>query len=150
TNGGQAANIVPEYASAQFSLRASDRAYADEVLEKFRRCAEAGALASGARLEFNVLESSRYDNMVTNSVLGEIFKQKLIKLGLNLSEPQGNERMGSTDMGNVSQALPSIHPYLAIAPDGTNGHSIEFREAACSDFGQEAMLNAARAMALTT
>lgn len=149
TNGGQAANIVPDYASAQFSVRAADRRYADEVLEKFRRCAEGAALATGATLEFNVLESSRYDNMVTNSVMGQIFSQKLEKLGVPVEEPVGDERMGSTDMGNVSQVIPSIHPYLAIAPVGVNGHSIEFCEAAGSDVGQQAMLNAARAMALT-
>ncbi len=149
TNGGQAANIVPDYASAQFSIRASDRAYADEVLAKFRHCAEGAALATGATLEFQVIEPSRYDNMITNSVIGDIFAQKLQMLGLPIEEPDGNERMGSTDMGNVSQVVPSIHPYLAIAPVGVNGHSIEFREAAGSDRGQEAMLNAARAMALT-
>ncbi len=149
TNGGQAANIVPDYASAQFSLRADDRPYADEVLAKFKRCAEAAALSSGATLEFNVLESSRYDNMITNSVMGDIFAAKLAKLGVPLSQPDHSERMGSTDMGNVSQLVPSIHPYLAIAPTTVNGHSIEFCQAAGSDVGQQAMLQAARAMALT-
>jgi amidohydrolase len=150
TNGGQAANIIPDFASGHFSIRANDRKYADEVLAKFRRCAEAAALATGATLEFEPIEPSRYDNMVTNSIIGNIFAEKLEKLGLEVKEPSGDEGMGSTDMGNVSQVVPSIHPYLAIAPAGVNGHSIEFRDAAGSDWGQQAMLNAARAMALTT
>jgi metal-dependent amidase/aminoacylase/carboxypeptidase family protein len=150
TNGGQAANIVPDYASAQFSIRAADRRYANEVLEKFRRCAEGAALATGATLEFNVIEPSRYDNVVTNNVMAQIFTEKLEKLGLQIDQPEGDDRMGSTDMGNVSQVLPAIHPYLSIGPAGISAHTIEFREAAGSDRGQEAMLNAARAMALTT
>lgn len=150
TNGGQAANIIPDYASAQFSIRAADRPYANEVLEKFRRCAEGAALATGATLEFNVIEPSRYDNVVTNSVMAQIFTEKMIKLGLEIAPPGSKEGSGSTDMGNVSQALPSIHPYLAIASSGVSAHTIEFREAAGSDRGQETMLNAARAMALTT
>lgn len=150
TNGGSAANIVPDYASAHFSIRAVDREYADEVLAKFRRCAEAGALATGATLEFTVLESSRYDNVIPNPTMAKIFAQKLELLGLEVSRTTGSERMGSTDMGNVSQVVPAIHAYLSIAPEGVSGHSIEFREAAYSDQGQRGMLNAAKAMALTT
>ena len=148
TNGGQAANIIPGYASAQFSIRAADRQYADEVLERFRRCAEGAALATGATLEFNIIEPSRYDNLVTNSVMGKIFAEKLEKLGVEIAT-EDRFGSGSTDMGNVSQALPSIQPYLAIAPVGISAHTIEFREAAGSDVGQQAMLNAAKAMALT-
>ncbi|MDB5081054.1 MAG: amidohydrolase [Chloroflexi bacterium] len=150
TNGGHAANIVPEYASAQFSIRAADRRYADEVLEKFRRCAEGAALATGARLEFNIIEPSRYDNVVTNSVMAQIFTEKLERLGLKVDRSGIKEGAGSTDMGNVSQVIPSIHPYLAIAPAGVSLHTDAFREAAGSARGQEAMLNAAKAMALTT
>jgi amidohydrolase len=152
TNGGQAANIVPDYASGHFSIRAADRKYADEVLEKFRRCAEAAALATGATLEFQVIENSRYDNMVSNEAMAAVFAEKLEKIGVelyDLNELEG-ERMGSTDMGNVSQVVPSIHPYLAIAPFGTSAHTYEFRECAYSDVGQRSMLNAARALALTT
>ncbi len=150
TNGGSAANIVPDYASGHFSIRAGDRRYADEVLAKFRRCAEAAALSTGATLEFTVLENSRYDNMVPNPTLARLFDQKMQLLGLEVTLSDGGERMGSTDMGNVSQVVPSIHSYLAIAPTSVSGHTIEFREAAYSDEGQRGMLNAAKAMALTT
>jgi hypothetical protein len=58
--------------------------------------------------------------------------------------------MGSTDMGNVSQVLPAIHPYIKIAPDGTPGHSIAFRDAAATSEAHENALKAAKAMALLT
>ena len=77
-----------------------------------------------------------------------IFNRSAEKLGLEVATSE-KEGSGSTDMGNVSQALPSIQPYLAIAPAGVSPHTIEFREAAGSDVGQQAMLNAAKAMALT-
>lgn len=148
TNGGKAANIVPDYASAAFSVRANDRAYADETLAKFRRCAEAAALAMGARLEFKALEQSRYDNMLSNPVMEDVFSGKLERLGVPYARTTSGG-IGSTDMGNVSQVVPSIHPFLKIAPEGIAPHTNEFREAAMSDDGQLAMLNAAKAMALT-
>jgi amidohydrolase len=148
TNGGQAPNIVPEYASAAFSVRAADRPYADHALAVFKRCAEAAALAHGARLQLKVHEASRYDNMIGNPTMEQIFSQKLSKLGI-AHDQKVEGGLGSTDMGNVSQKVPSIHPFLAIAPHGIAPHTNEFREAAFSDEGQTAMLNAARAMALT-
>ena len=57
--------------------------------------------------------------------------------------------MGSSDMGNVSQVVPAIHPYLAIAPEEVAGHSIEFRKAAASPVGHRAMILGAKAMAMT-
>lgn len=148
TNGGKAANIVPDYASAAFSVRAKDRAYADETLAKFRRCAEAAAMAMGARLDFVVHEQSRYDNMLGNRVMEDMFGEKLDRIGVPYAYAVSGG-IGSTDMGNVSQVVPSIHPYLKIAPLGVAPHTNGFREAAFSDDGQRAMVNAAKAMALT-
>ena len=70
-------------------------------------------------------------------------------IGVQVNEPRANERMGSTDFGNVSQAVPGIHAYIAIAPDGTAGHTHEFREASISAAGDDGLLNAAKAMAMT-
>jgi metal-dependent amidase/aminoacylase/carboxypeptidase family protein len=57
--------------------------------------------------------------------------------------------MGSTDMGNVSHVIPALHPYLAIAPDGTAGHTVEFRDASISPAGHAGLINAAKGMAMT-
>ena len=73
-------------------------------------CAEAGALASGCRLEYQVNEG--YDNIIPNQVLGGLFSQNLELLGRQVVEPLPDEPMGSTDMGNVSQVVPGLHPYL--------------------------------------
>lgn len=148
THGGEAANIVPEYAAARFIVRAADTPYAMEVLEKVRACAEGAALATGARLEFKQV-GRRYDARLPNPKLVNLFKDNLEALGLDVELATGNERMGSSDIGNVSQVVPAIHPYIAIAPEVIAGHSNEFREAAASPAGHEAVIHAAKALAMT-
>jgi amidohydrolase len=148
THGGEAANIVPEYAAARFIVRAADTPYAMEVLEKVRACAEGAALATGARLEFKQV-GRRYDARLPNPKLVNLFKDNLEALGLDVELATGNERMGSSDIGNVSQVVPAIHPYIAIASEVVVGHSNEFREAAASPAGHEAVIHAAKALAMT-
>ncbi len=148
TNGGSAANIIPEFASAAFSIRAADRAYQQEVMRKFVRVAEGAAAATGATLEVKVRPNSGYENMVPNRTMAERYARHLRSLGIDVMEEAPDERMGSTDMGNVSQALPSIHPYIKIAPEGTPGHSIAFRDAARTTEAHENVLKAAKSMAV--
>jgi amidohydrolase len=150
TNGGSAANIVPELAAATFSVRAADRAYQQEVLQKFIRVAEGAATATGATVSVNVRRNSSYENMVPSRPLAERYAEHLRALGVDVLREAPDERMGSTDMGNVSQVLPAIHPYIKIAPDGTPGHSIAFRDAAATSEAHENALKAAKAMALLT
>lgn len=148
THGGDAPNIVPEYAEAQFLVRAADTPYAAEVLEKVRACAEGAALATGARLEFKQC-GPRYDARMPNPKLTSLFKKNMEALGLDVELATGNERMGSSDIGNVSQVIPAIHPYIAIAPEDIAGHTNEFRKASASPAGHEGLINAAKAMAMT-
>jgi amidohydrolase len=148
THGGTAANIIPEYAAAQFSVRAARPAYADEVLQRVIQCAEAASIATGAQLKYTVKPG--YKNMIPNQIMARLFAENWQAIGVEVHDPRPNERMGSTDMGNVSQVVPSLHPYLAIAPDGTAGHSVEFREASISPNGHEGLLKAAKGMAMTT
>lgn len=147
TNGGQAANIIPAYTSAEFSIRGAKSGYRDELADKLERCVEAAAQATGCR--GIVTRGMTYDNVVGNETIATAFEQNLDQLGVRHRKADSNERIGSTDMGDISQILPAIHPYLAIAPESVAGHSIEFAAAANSRTGQEAMLNAARAMAMT-
>lgn len=148
THGGTAANIIPEFAAAEFSVRAGTQGYAARVLEGVIHCAEGGATATGARLKYTV--EPGYADIVPNGVMAQLFANNWRSIGVQVHEPRPNERIGSTDMGNVSHALPAIHPYIAIAPDGTPGHSIAFREAAISPEGHAGLLNAAKGMAMTT
>lgn len=91
-----------------------------------------------------------YDDMVTNSPLSEAFNKELISLGVSEEEiMEQKDGSGSLDMGNVSQATPSIHPYIKICNEAYACHTHEFREAAMSDQAREAMILGAKAMALT-
>ena len=150
TNGGSAANIIPEYAMAKFSVRALDRRYQQQVLERFIACAEGAATATGTTLTITVHENSAYENMVPSRPLAERWAEHMRAMGHAVQTSTDEERMGSTDMGNVSQLLPAIHPYIGIAPDGTPGHSTAFRDAAATPGAHAAALLAAKAMALVT
>jgi amidohydrolase len=149
TEGGKAANVVPDYAVAQFYVRASTRAYVDEVTDKVKACANGAALATGTKLKISNYEFS-YDDMQTNQTLSDVYTNNLISLGVSeqsITEDQGDH--GSLDMGNVSQVVPAIHPYIQICDDYFVCHTHEFREAALSEQGREAMILGAQTMALT-
>jgi len=146
-NGGAKPNIVPEYASAEFYVRAPENDYRDELLEKLRKCAEGAALATGAKLEFGRV-GHEYRAMKPNKLLGERFLKHLEACGIPYNPPK-DKSMGSTDMGDVSQAVPGIHPYVQICEDDVAGHSREFAAASDSERGYTAMLAAAKAMAMT-
>jgi len=149
TSGGSAANIISEYAAAKFSVRALDRQYQQEVLKRFIACAEGAALSTGTTLKVTIHENSGYENMVPSSPLADRWAQHASEQGLQVMAGAPDERMGSTDMGNVSQVIPAIHPYIAIAPEGTPGHSTLFRDAAGTPEALANALKAAKAMALT-
>lgn len=147
THGGDAPNIVPKYAAAEFSVRAANSETSFAVVEKVIRCAQAGALAAGATLEYKHL--THYANRIANPTLARLFGENISSLGEKVEEPAPDERMGSSDMGNVSQIVPSIHPYVTIVDPGTSGHTPEFAAAAASERGHRALLRAAKAMAMT-
>jgi metal-dependent amidase/aminoacylase/carboxypeptidase family protein len=111
------------------------------------QCAEAGATATGAQLKYSA--RAGLANMVPNLAMSRAFAENWRAIGVEVHDPRPNERMGSTDFGNVSQVTPSLHPYIAIAPDGTAGHTVVFREAAVSPAGHAALINAAKGMAMT-
>ena len=146
THGGDAPNIVPEYTAARFYVRAADSPYTLKVIEKIQGCAKGAALATGARLAFSEY-APHYDNRLPNHKLYDLAEANMATLGLELAAP--DERMGSSDMGNVSQVVPAIHPYVAIGPEEMGGHTAEFCAAAGSPAGHEGMIKAAKIMAMT-
>jgi amidohydrolase len=149
TDGGKRPNIVPETAAAFFFVRAADRKYKNQVLTRVKKCAQGAAAATGAKLEF-VVRPRGLDDMKNNTALAKTFEKYLKALGEKVQAPDPKAGKGSTDMGNVSYVVSSIHPSIAIGPKTLAGHSREFAVASVSDRGHEAMLNAAKAMALTT
>lgn len=148
THGGAAVNIIPDFAAAVFSVRAATQTYANEVLRRVVQCAEAAGLATGAQLKWSVKPG--YAAMIPNALLGRLFAANWRAIGVEVRDTLPNERMGSTDFGNVSQVMPAIHPYIAIAPADVSGHTVEFREAALSPAGETGLINAAKGLAMTT
>ena len=146
THGGVKPNIVPEYAAANFYVRAPENDYRDELVEKLRRCAEGAALATGAELTFKKV-GHEYKAIRPNHHLAQAFRRNLESLGYPVEEPKGG--LGSTDMGDVSWEVPAIHPYIRITEGEVPGHSREFAEAARSKRAKKAMLAAAKAVAGT-
>ena len=145
TDGGTAANIIPDRAAAWFMLRSDEEADYDRMRERFRQMCEAAALATGTAVE--VTFSGRASTMRNNRVLAERFRANMAAYGI---DDQGDDpNAGSTDMANVSWVCPSIHPDLAIAPEGTPGHSILFRDAAATPRADETTLLAATLVAQT-
>ena len=147
SHGGVKPNIVPEYAAAEFYVRAPENDYRDELLGKLRRCAEGAALATGATLTWSEIGHA-YKAMKPNKTLGERFLKYVIGSGIP-HNPDPDNAMGSTDMGDVTQVVPGIHPYVQICEDDVAGHSREFTEASGSERGAVAMLAAAKALAMT-
>lgn len=116
-------------------------------MEKVIAFAQAGAQTIGCSLEHEVVPG--YQDIIPNHILAGLFKSNLETLGRVVVDPDPNERMGSTDMGDVSHIIPAIHPYLAIAPVSVAGHTLEFKQYCISETGKSAMLDAAKALAMT-
>jgi amidohydrolase len=147
TNGGAAANIIPEAASALFYVRAARLDYMWDLRRRVVACAEGAAAATGCTL--TVVENpNAYEPMKRNDTLLGAFRANLQALGVEES-PEVRDRLGSSDVGNVSQLLPTIQPLVKIAPDGTPIHSRAFEAAAATPLAREGLLIAAKSMAMT-
>ena len=133
THGGEAANVVPAYSAAKLLVRAEDNVYLDELRQKVLDCFNGASLATGARLDYKWGDVI-YDAMNNNLFLAQLFAQNLESLGRKVESFESRFGFGSTDMGNVSQIIPSIHPSVAIASPGLSLHSTEFAQAAASCF----------------
>jgi amidohydrolase len=148
TDGGQSANIVPGYSAASLLIRSENENYLEELKGKVLNCFRGGAKASGARLKYNWGEIT-YLPMRNNMMLARLFMNNMVSTGRQMKLHQPNRYFGSTDMGNLSQLLPAIHPLVAIASTEVAIHSPEFAQAAISEAGQRALINAAKALAMT-
>lgn len=147
TEGGVAANIVPERAVAQFYIRAAKKATIEEVLEKVKNIAKGAALMTGCELEMDRYELP-YDDLNTNEVLSEAFNENLRSLGITeIHAPKTGG--GSSDIGNVSYVTPTIHPYISISNCEVRGHSRELAKATTESLGHERLLTAVLALAYT-
>jgi amidohydrolase len=145
--GGTAANIVPDRARAVFSLRARDRVYLEKVIAGVRACAEAGAMMAGARVDIHMKPICPEVN--NNHVIAEAFGRNAAALGHEVLPADMNRGGGSTDMGAVSQVVPAIHPIFKTTSASADLHSRDFQVASASEEAQEAMIQGAKALAMT-
>ena len=148
TSGGAAPNIIPEFAAALFYVRAKSLDYMWQLQKRVIACAEGAAQATGCTLKV-IEHDSAYEPMKRNETLLEVFRANMQRVGAPES-PEVKDRLGSSDVGNVSQVIPTIQPLVKIAPEGTPIHSRAFEAAAVSPLAREGMLAAAKVMAMTT
>ncbi|HVM24990.1 MAG TPA: M20 family metallopeptidase, partial [Candidatus Limnocylindrales bacterium] len=147
THGGAAPNIVPDLTRGRWYLRTPVDADLDAMIERFRTMAEAAASAAGCTVQLAIDPANRCRTMLNNPTLLEIWRRGLEEAGIEDGPVDPNA--GSTDMGNVSHEVPTIHPYMAIAPRGTPGHSHIFAEHAGGGDGDAMLPQAIRVLART-
>src|SRR5262249_55748140 len=141
-------NIIPERAAAVFSVRALTLAELGRVRSIVERCARGAAMACGVDVTIEVRDG--YKDLVNNLAMARRFGAHMEALGRRPAETDASVGPGSTDTGDVSHAVPSIHPWLAICEkDETTCHQHAFAACAAGERGAQAMLDAAKAMALT-
>jgi amidohydrolase len=149
TEGGAAPNIIPERATGRFMVRSLDLDYFREVLEKVKECARGAARATGCRVAIRP-EKIVYHPFQPNYRLGGLFRDNLHSLGIRETHTDETASMGSSDIGNVSQILPTIHPEFSIVDDPTViNHSRAFTQQAISKKGVDRMIDIAKTLAMT-
>ena len=150
THGGDAFNIIPAHASADYAVRAITLDDLTEVYEKVMRCFEAGALATGARL--SVIGGDRpFAHLEHDLEMAAAYQRNAERLGRRFPAPGESSPATpvSTDMGNVSLALPSIHPAIGIDSLPAVNHQPEFADACATPAADQALYDGAVAMAWT-
>lgn len=148
-DAGERPNIVPEHASMAWMVRSRTRDRLGPLSKRVTACFDAGAGATGCRCEYREAYPA-LDEVLDNQTMLELYGANVATLGRPASRPNPDRRVvGSTDMGNVSKLVPSIHPMIRVAPPGIPIHSHEFARHARSATGDEAVVLGAKAMAMT-
>ena len=149
TEGGEKPNIVPDHTVAEWYVRSASIDSLQPLKARVQACLEAGAAAAGCRVEITPT-CPEYCDLRTNPVLIDLYRANSEAVGRPVYEPTPATRViASTDMGNVSHLVPSIHPMIAVSPPDVPLHSAEFARWAVSEEGDRAVLDGAKAMAMT-
>lgn len=149
THGGDAPNVVPKRTKVNYYVRSANLETLAVLKQRVVRCFEGGALATGCEVSIEELGHA-YDRIVTNPTLGQIYERNLQAIGRSALPASALEHSaGSTDMGNVSAAVPSIHPHMSIDSLPAVNHQAEFAAHCISPAGDRAVIDAATAMAGT-
>ena len=145
THGGDAANVVPDKASARFAVRSADKHYLEEVVDRVEDCARGAALATGTQVVLERLVT--LENTLPNGVLAGIVRANLEAQGIEFED--GVFLPGSTDFGNLSQRVPAFWFMLKTHRAGINWHSPEVADESVSDFAHSAMIQGAKVLAMS-
>lgn len=145
THGGEAPNVVPDYTRAEFMVRGLTTAVVDDLTARVEAIASGAASATGTTVA--VTRGVTYAERKNNRVMAGLVAGHLTRLGVPVEEPVLRGGTGSSDIGNVSLVLPTIHPYLQIMDRGTPTHSRAMTEAAATERAHTAMLAMATALA---
>ncbi len=147
TQAGDKPNIVPRSAAAQWYVRSTDLRSLESLKARVLDCLRAGALAAGCTMEHEWRDPA-YADLVDDVWLLERWRDHSTRLGRPPQDPaEVGGVVGSTDMGNVSHEVPSIHPMIAVAPSGVSIHTPEFAQHARGPAGDRAVLDGAKALA---
>ncbi|MGP5930771.1 M20 family metallopeptidase [Corynebacterium glyciniphilum] len=146
TDGGDVTNIIPDHTEIDAEVRAFDMDILEDAKRRVMNCFEAGALASGC--SWSVVETEpRYASLVQDPTLADAWNTALTDLGRDVTAQPGSSG-GSTDMGNVSQVVPSIHPMIALLGTDAPPHTTGFAAAAATPAGDDAAIVSAKGLAL--
>jgi amidohydrolase len=149
TKGGDKPNIVPDHTVAEWYVRSATIESLQALKPRVLACLEGGAAAAGCRIEVHPT-CPEYSDLRTNPVLIDLYAANSLALGRPVAVPTAANRVvASTDMGNVSHLVPSIHPMIALSPPDVPLHSAEFARWAASEEGDRAVLDGAKALAMT-
>ena len=146
SNGGEAANIIPDLAVSNFYIREATTKEMLKLSERVKNCAKGAALATGTSLEIENYEYT-FKHLVTNEKLSSIYTKNLELQGIKdipMSDPTG-----SSDCGDVSHHCPTIHTYFPISKCELTGHSIEFAKATITEEAYKGMKEAIFALVMT-
>ncbi|MGW2017762.1 amidohydrolase [Streptomyces sp. NPDC001927] len=148
TSGGEAANVIPAHTTADYDCRAETAEELTELQARIRACFEAGALATGAELALETVGND-YADLRQDLAMGRSYLAAARALGRTVPDVDPNLRAGSTDMGNVSHVVPTIHPMIGYDCGDTIMHNPEFTRYGTTPQADRAVLDGGLAMAWT-
>jgi amidohydrolase len=150
TRGGEAPNAIPEVTQGRWYVRATSTKLMEETFDRIAKCFEAGAIATGCSLEIHD-ESQPYSEFTNHPNLNEIYKSNAESIGrvFDDNDPRIKMNRASTDLGNISKVIASIHPYIGVNSGTAVNHQKEFAAACITADADQAVLDAAKAIAMT-
>ena len=148
TNGGQKANIVPETAEAIWYARSSTMERLEILKARLVETLYGGARSAGCDIQIEWVNEP-YAEVLDNTPLLEAYMKNSESVGRVIKAADDGGVVGSTDLGNVSHVVPSIHPMVKVAPKGTAIHTVDFEKCAKSEEGDKGLLDSAKSLAMT-